>query len=65
MLLRFPDDAAAAAAASDLEIANWTDFGKTIAAPLPKHPETAARYISGTGTLFLDTAPRSGRSCCG
>ena len=55
MLLRFPDDAAAREAASALELANWTDFGKTVAAPLPKHPETAARYTPGTGALLLDT----------
>lgn len=54
-LLRFPDDAAAREAASALEVANWTDFGKTIAAPLPKHPELAARYTPGTGALLLDT----------
>jgi len=55
MLLRFPDDAAATEAASALELANWTDFGKTVAAPLPKHPEIAARYTPGTGALLLDT----------
>ena len=56
MLLRFPDDAAAKEAASALELANWTDFGKTVAAPLPKHPEIAARYTPGTGALLLDTS---------
>jgi hypothetical protein len=56
MVLRFPDDAAAKEAASALELANWTDFGKTVAAPLPKHPEIAARYTPGTGALLLDTA---------
>ena len=55
MLLRFPDDAAASEAASALELANWTDFGKTVAAPLPKHPEIAARYTPGAGALLLDT----------
>lgn len=55
MLLRFPDDAAAKEAASALELANWTDFGKTVAAPLPTHPEIAARYTPGTGALLLDT----------
>jgi hypothetical protein len=54
-LLRFPDDAAAQKAASALEVANWSDFGKTIAAPLPKHPEIAARYTPGIGALHLDT----------
>lgn len=56
MLLLFPDDAAAKEAASALEVANWTDFGKTVAAPLPKHPEIAARYTPGTGALLLDTS---------
>ena len=55
MLLRFPDNAAAKEAASALEHANWTDFGETVAAPLPKHPEIAARYTPGTGALLLDT----------
>jgi hypothetical protein len=54
-LLRFPSDPAAKEAASALELANWTDFGKTVAAPLPKHPEIAARYTPGTGSLMLDT----------
>jgi hypothetical protein len=56
LLLRFPSDAAAKEAASALELANWTDFGKTVAAPLPTHPEIAARYTPGTGALLLDTA---------
>jgi hypothetical protein len=56
MLLRFPDDAAAKEAASALEVANWTDFGETVAAPLPRHPEIAARYTPGTGLLLLDTS---------
>jgi hypothetical protein len=55
MLLRFPNDPAAKEAASALELANWTDLGKTLAAPLPKHPEIAARYTPGTGALLLDT----------
>ena len=62
MLLRFPDDAAAREAASALELANWTDFGKTVAAPLPKHPEIAARYTPGTGALR--SILRWGRSSC-
>lgn len=55
-LLRFPDDAAARAVASALEIANWADFGTTIAAPLPTQPGIAARYTPGMGKLLLDTA---------
>jgi hypothetical protein len=55
MLLRFPDDAAARQAAAALELVNWDDFGQTVAAPLPTHPEIAARYTPGTGALLLDT----------
>ena len=55
-LLRFPDDTAARRAASALETTNWTDFGNTVAAPLPKHREIAARYTPGTGVLLLDTS---------
>lgn len=56
MLLRFPDDVAAKEAASALEMSTWTDFGRTIAAPLPTHREIAARYTPGGGALLLDTA---------
>lgn len=55
-LVRFPDDAAAARVASELEVAGWADFGKTVAAPLPRHPEIAARYAPGIGVLRVDTA---------
>jgi hypothetical protein len=55
MLLRFPDDKAARDAATALEAANWTDFAKTVAVPLPKHPEVIARFTPGTGALLVDT----------
>ncbi|MGH3675601.1 MAG: DUF7373 family lipoprotein [Mycobacterium sp.] len=55
MLLRFPDDKAARDAASALEVANWNDFAKTVAVPLPKHPEVNARFTPGTGALLVDT----------
>ncbi len=55
MLLRFADHAAATAAASALEAASWTDLSNTIAAPLPRRPEIAARYTPGTGALRLNT----------
>ncbi|HEX2285441.1 MAG TPA: hypothetical protein VHI10_11580, partial [Mycobacterium sp.] len=54
MLLRFPDEAAAAAAAAALEAANWTDLARTVAVPLPKHPDVNARYTPGTGALMVD-----------
>lgn len=54
-LLRFPDDAAARRAATALEGSDGTDLATTIAAPLPKHPEIAARYTPGKGALRLDT----------
>ena len=54
-LLRFPDDEAARAAASALEVTNWNDFAKTVAVPLPKHPEVNARFTPGTGALLVDT----------
>lgn len=55
-LLRFPDDDAARAAAAALEITNWKDLAKTIAVPLPKHPEVVARYTPGNGAVLADTA---------
>jgi hypothetical protein len=56
LLLRFPDDEAARAAASALEVSNWTDLAKTLTVPLPKHPDVIARYTPGTGALLVDTA---------
>jgi hypothetical protein len=56
MVLRFPDEAAARSAASALEITSWKDFAKTVALPLPKHPEVVARYTPGTGALLADAA---------
>jgi hypothetical protein len=56
MLLRFPDETAARGAASALETTSWKDFGKTVAVPLPKHPEVAARYTPGTGVLLAAAA---------
>jgi hypothetical protein len=56
MLLRFPDEAAASGAAAALGPTQWKDFGKTIAVPLPKHPEVVARYTPGTSALLADTA---------
>jgi hypothetical protein len=56
MLLRFPDDAAATGAAAALETTSWKDFGKTIAVPLPKHPEVVARYTPGTAALLAAAA---------
>lgn len=56
LLLRFPDDAAALGASSALATTSWKDFGKTVAAPLPKHPEVVARYTPGTGALLADAA---------
>jgi hypothetical protein len=56
MLLRFPDDAAAASAAAALEPTQWKDFGKTVALPLPKHPDINARYTPGTGAILVDHA---------
>ncbi|OBK78700.1 hypothetical protein [Mycobacterium sp. 1274761.0] len=56
MVSRFPIDAAAQSAASVLEVANWEDFDKTIATPLPTRPEIAARYTPGMRKLLLDTA---------
>jgi hypothetical protein len=55
-LLRFSDDAAATRVASALEVANWADFGNTVAAPLPRHSEVGARYTPGTGVLRLDAS---------
>jgi hypothetical protein len=55
-LLRFPDDEAARAAAAALEITNWKDLAKTIAVPLPKHPEVMARFTPGNGAVLADTA---------
>jgi hypothetical protein len=55
-LLRFPDDEAARAAAATLEITNWKDLAKTVAVPLPKHPDVVARYTPGTGAVIADTA---------
>ena len=53
-LLRFADDAAATRVASELEVANWADFGSTVATPLPTHSEVGARYTPGTGILRVD-----------
>lgn len=53
-VLRFSDDATATGVAAELESGNWPDFGKTLAAPLPRHPEVAARYAPGAGILVLD-----------
>jgi hypothetical protein len=55
-LLRFPDDAAARAAAATLDMTNWKDVAKTVAVPLPKHPDVVARYTPGNGTVIADTA---------
>jgi hypothetical protein len=55
-LLRFPNDDAARAAAAALEATNWKDLGKTIAVPLPKHPDVTARYTPGNGAVLADTA---------
>jgi hypothetical protein len=55
-LLRFPTDDAAHAAAAGLDATNWKDLAKTIAAPLPKHPEVIARYTPGNGAVLADTA---------
>lgn len=55
-LLRFPDDTAARRAAAAFETTNWTDLGNTVAAPLPMHRDTAARYTPGGGKLLLDTS---------
>jgi hypothetical protein len=55
-LLRFPDDAAAHAAAAALEVTNWKDLAKTVAVPLPKHPDVVARYTPGNGAVLADTA---------
>jgi hypothetical protein len=54
LLLRFPDDGAAQAAAAALEVSNWKDFDQTVPVPLPKHPEVNARYTPGTGALATD-----------
>jgi len=54
MLLRFPDEAAAAAAAVALEAANWKDLTRTVAVALPKHPDVNARYTPGSGALLVD-----------
>jgi len=53
MLLRFPDEAAASGAAAALETTPWKDFAKTVAVPLPNHPEVVARYTPGTGVLLV------------
>ena len=55
-LLRFPDDEAARGAAATLEVTNWKDLAKTVAVPLPKHPEVIARYTPGNGAVIADTA---------
>jgi len=55
-LLRFPGDEAARAAAAALDVTNWKDLAKTIAVPLPKHPEVVARYTPGNGAVLADTA---------
>ena len=55
-LLRFPDDEAAHAAAATLDLTNWKDLAKTVAVPLPKHPDVVARYTPGNGTVIADTA---------
>lgn len=54
LLLRFPDEAAARGAASALEVANWKDLARTVAVPLPEHPDVTARYTPGTGALLAD-----------
>jgi hypothetical protein len=56
MLLRFPDEAAASGAAAALGTTSWKDFGKTVAVPLPKHPEVVARYTPDTGVLLASAA---------
>lgn len=55
LLLRFPDETAARAAAPALEASNWKDVSRTSAVPLPRHPEVTGRYTPGTGALFADT----------
>ena len=55
-LLRFPNDEAARAAAAALDVTNWKDLARTIAVPLPKHPEVVARYTPGNGSVLADTA---------
>jgi hypothetical protein len=55
-LLRFPTDEAARAAAAALDATNWKDLAKTVAVPLPKHPEVVARYTPGNGAVLADTA---------
>lgn len=54
-LLRFPDDATSRAVAAALEVTNWKDLAKTVAVPLPKHPEVVARYTPGNGAVLADT----------
>jgi len=55
-LLRFPNDDAARTAAASLETTNWKDLAKTVAVPLPKHPDVVARYTPGNGAVLADTA---------
>ena len=34
---------------------NWKDLAKTVAVPLPKHPEVVARHTPGNGAVLADT----------
>lgn len=56
LLLRFPDDAAASAAAADLEVSSWKDLTITVAVPLPEHPQVIGRYTPGDPILIADSA---------
>ena len=56
LLLRFPDDAAASAAAADLEVSNWKDLTQTVAVSLPEHPQVIGRYTPGDPVLIADSA---------